>query len=162
APDRAFLSAGAAASLGLGKGDTLPLVVGQRRVPLSVAGVLPGSALRGQAALVDIATAQWRFGRLGELNRLDIRIARGAELVAVRAWGGDLGAGAFRGITPHLAFSLTCAMFYFAAGIAVAVIGALLPARDAARTPPAQALKAGDEHAMFTSAAAAVPGLVLI
>src|SRR5204863_8882422 len=41
-------------------------------------------------------------------------------------------------------------------------IGALLPARDAARTPPAQALKAGDEHAMFTRAAAAVPGLVLI
>src|SRR5438477_1974982 len=271
APDRAFLSAGASAALGLAKGDTLQLVVGQRRVPLSVAGVLPGSALRGQAALVDIATAQWRFGRLGELNRLDIRIARGAErtsvveriqsllppgahaapvesleqasaypsrayrvnlnvlamvalftggvlvfsaqaletarrrgehallrvlglqrrgvarlvlleavalgalgaalglvlgyalaIVAVRAWGGDLGAGAFRGITPHLAFSLAGAVVYFAAGIAVAVIGALLPARDAARTPPAQALKAGDEHAMFTRASSAVPGLLLI
>src|SRR5260221_640210 len=70
---------GATAALGLAKGDTLQLVVGQRRVPLSVAGILPGSALRGQAALVDIATAQWRFGRLGELNHLDIRVARDAD-----------------------------------------------------------------------------------
>src|SRR5438477_3152236 len=271
APDNVLLSAGAAASLGLEKGGALRLVVGSRAIALKVAGVLPGSALRGQAALVDIATAQWRFGRLGELNRLDVRLAPKTErtsvveriqsllppgahaapvesleqasaypsrayrvnlnvlamvalftggvlvfsaqaletarrrgehallrvlglqrrgvarlvlleaaalgalgaalglvlgyalaIVAVRAWGGDLGAGAFRGITPHLAFSLTGAMFYFAAGIAVAVIGALLPARDAARTPPAQALKAGDEHAMFTRAASAVPGLVLI
>jgi putative ABC transport system permease protein len=271
APDRAFLSAGASAALGLAKGDTLQLVVGQRRVPLSVAGTLPGSALRGQAALVDIATAQWRFGRLGELNRLDIRVARDADravmvqriqallppgahaapvenleqasaypsrayrvnlnvlamvalftggflvfsaqaletarrrgehallrvlglqrrgvarlvlleaavlgavgallglvlgyvlaIVAVRAWGGDLGAGAFRGIAPQLAFSPVGAAAYFAAGIAVAVIGALLPARDAARTPPARALKAGDEHAMFTRASSAVPGVILL
>jgi putative ABC transport system permease protein len=74
APDRAFLSAGAAAALGLAKGDTVSFVVGQRPVDLKVAGVLPSSALRGQAGLVDIATAQWRFGRLGELNRLDIRL----------------------------------------------------------------------------------------
>src|SRR3989441_3032481 len=82
-PDKVFLSAGAAAPQGLAKGDVLRLVVGSRAVELEVAGVLPGSALRGQTALVDIATAQWRFGRLGELNRLDIRIARGAERAAV-------------------------------------------------------------------------------
>src|SRR2546426_2772039 len=82
-PDKLFLSAGAAAALGLAKGDVLRFVVGSRVVALEVAGVLAGSALRGQAALVDIATAQWRFGRLGELNRLDIRIARGAERAAV-------------------------------------------------------------------------------
>ncbi|HEY3074650.1 MAG TPA: ABC transporter permease, partial [Burkholderiales bacterium] len=82
-PDKVFLSAGAAAALGLAKGDALRLVVGSRAVELEVAGVLPGSALRGQAALVDIATAQWRFGRLGELNRLDIRLARGADRAAM-------------------------------------------------------------------------------
>src|SRR5213075_715648 len=38
---------------------------------------------RGQAALVDIATAQWRFGRLGELNRLDVRLAPKADRAAV-------------------------------------------------------------------------------
>ncbi|TMH74964.1 MAG: ABC transporter permease [Betaproteobacteria bacterium] len=78
-PDKVFLSAGAAAAQGLAKGDVLRLVVGSRTVELEVAGVLPGSALRGQAALVDIATAQWRFGRLGELNRLDVRLAPGRD-----------------------------------------------------------------------------------
>src|SRR5436853_112531 len=57
APDRVILSAAAAAALRLDKGDWLRLVVGQRTVEFSVAGVLAGSALRGQAALVDIATA---------------------------------------------------------------------------------------------------------
>src|SRR6185503_17360835 len=79
APDKAFLSAGAAAALGLGKGDRLRLVVGQNTIGLQVAAVLPSSALRGQAALVDIATAQWRFQRLGELNRLDIRLKAHAQ-----------------------------------------------------------------------------------
>src|SRR3954469_6109142 len=78
-PDNVLLSAGAAAALGLVKGDRLRLVVGQTAVPLAVAGVLPSSALRGQAALVDIATAQWRFQRLGELNRLDVRLKPHAQ-----------------------------------------------------------------------------------
>src|SRR4051812_26113838 len=46
APDTVFLSAGAAAGLGLGKGDTLQLLVGQKVLPLQVAAVLPSSALR--------------------------------------------------------------------------------------------------------------------
>src|SRR5438132_1847935 len=270
-PDKAFLSAGAAAAQGLAKGDVLRLVVGSRTVELEVAGVLPGSALRGQAALVDIATAQWRFGRLGELNRLDVRLAPGRDrgamvrqiqallppgvhaaavesleqasaypsrayrvnlnvlamvalftggflvfsaqaletarrrgehallrvlglerrgvarlvlleaaalgaigaliglalgyglaLVAMRTWGADLGAGQFRNVFPQLRFSPLGALVYFAAGIVVSVLGALLPALDAARTPPARALKAGDEQAMFTRASPALPGVVLI
>ena len=32
----------------------------------------------GMSALTDIATAQWRLGRLGELNRIDLRLAAGA------------------------------------------------------------------------------------
>src|SRR5436190_21737822 len=82
-PDNVLLSAGAAASLGLEKGGALRLVVGSRAIALKVAGVLPGSALRGQAALVDIATAQWRFGRLGELNRLDVRLAPKTDRAAL-------------------------------------------------------------------------------
>src|SRR5712692_3962982 len=73
-PDTVLLSAAAASALDLAKGDKLSLVVGQRRVALDVAGVLPASSLRGVAALTDVATAQWRLGRLGELNRIDIRI----------------------------------------------------------------------------------------
>jgi len=271
APDAVLLSAGAAASLGLEKGSKLELVVGSRALALDVAGVLPGSALRGQAALVDIATAQWRFGRLGELNRFDIRLAPKADraeavaqiqallppgayatpverleqastypsrayrvnldvlamvalftggflvfsaqaletarrrgehallrvlglqrrgvarlvlleaaalgaagavlglalgyalaIAATRAFGADLGAGQFRNVFPHISFSAAGAIVYFVAGIAVSVLGALLPARDAARTPVAQALKAGDEQAMFARAASPLPGLILL
>src|SRR3954469_10303584 len=270
-PDTVFLSAGAAAGLGLGKGDTLRLVVGQKTVELRVAAVLPSSALRGQAALLDIATAQWRLARLGELNRLDIRLKphvaregaldaiqrllppgvhasavenleeasaypsrayrvnlnvlamvalftggflvfsaqaletvrrRGEHallrvlglrrrglarlvlleaaalgvvgaivglvlgyalaLVAVRAWGADLGARMFSGLTPQLDVSPLAAAGYLTAGVVISVAGALLPALDAARTPPARALKAGDEQMMFTRATAAWPGIVLI
>src|SRR5262245_20426096 len=51
---------------------------------------------------------------------------------------------------------------YFAAGIAVAVLGALLPALDAARTAPARALKAGDEQTLFARLTPSWPGLVLL
>src|SRR2546430_2075311 len=40
APDRAFLSATAAAALGLSKGEHLRVVVGQRALELTVAGIL--------------------------------------------------------------------------------------------------------------------------
>ena len=79
APDKAFISAAGAASLKLGKGDPLRLTVGQRTVTLSIAGVLPASSLHGVAVLIDIATAQWRLERLGELNRLDIRLKKNVD-----------------------------------------------------------------------------------
>jgi putative ABC transport system permease protein len=78
APDGVLLSAAAAQTLGLGKDDVLPLVVGQGPGKLTVVGI--SASLRGVSALTDIATAQWRFGRLGELNRIDVRLATGANL----------------------------------------------------------------------------------
>ena len=48
------------------------------------------------------------------------------------------------------------------AGILVAVGGGLLPALDAARTPPARALRSGDEQRMFQRAGRVWPGLALI
>jgi putative ABC transport system permease protein len=73
APDKVLLSPLAAAALGEAP---LRLVVGQHTIELAVAGV---AELRGFAALTDISTAQWRLGRLGELNRLDVHLARGAS-----------------------------------------------------------------------------------
>ncbi len=269
APDRVFLSAAAAETLGAAKGDSLSLVSGQGTVGLKVAGVL--SSLRGIAALTDIATAQWRFGRLGILNRIDVRLAAGADRdqaraaiqallppgahvvavealeeasaypsrayrvnlnvlalvalftggflvfsaqalevarrrgehallrvlgmnkkgisrlvfmeaailgalgaaaglvlgyalahVAVRAAGADLGAGMFQGVSGPVRVSVAGAAVYFVAGVLVALLGALLPARDAARTPPARALKAGDEQTLFERIAPVWPGLLLI
>ena len=270
-PDRVLLSAGAARALGLGRGGKLALVVGLSRVELDVAGVLPAAALPGQVALTDVATAQWRLGRLGELNRVDLRLEPGVDRAAMRAriaallpagtfvvpvetaaaesadpsrayrvnmnvlalvalftggflvfsaqalevarrrgehallrvlglprrgiarlvlieagavglagsalglalgWGlaklalrftgADLGAGFFRGVSPELAFDLRTALVYLAAGTAIALAGAALPALDAARRPPARALKAGDEQAMFGSLVSAWPGLALL
>jgi putative ABC transport system permease protein len=270
-PDTVMLSAAAADALGLAADDKLQLVVGQRRVALRVAGVLPSSAVQGIAAVTDIATAQWRLGRLGELNRIDLRLSQGknreemrkviqaylqpgvhvsaiealeeasatpsrsyrvnlnvlalialftggflvfsaqaleaarrrgehallrvlgltrrqlAQLVlaeaavlgtagallglvlghvvaqlAVQRAGADLGAGMFRGLQPQLEFQVAPALLYFAAGVLIAVVGALLPALDAARTPPARALKAGDEQELYRRVARTWPGHALI
>src|SRR6185436_4063459 len=86
----------------------------------------------------------------------------GLALFAVRTWGADLGARMFSGIAPQLDPSPLAALGYFAAGMLVAIVGALLPALDAARTPPARALKAGDEQTLFTRGTAAWPGIALI
>jgi putative ABC transport system permease protein len=269
APDRVFLSAAAAQTSGVAKGDMLSLISGQGTARLKVAGIV--SSLRGEAALTDIATAQWRFDRLGTLNRIDIRLSAGADRdqvsaaieavlppgvhvvavealeeasaypsrsyrvnlnvlamvalftggflvfsaqalevaqrrgehallrvlgvkengiatlvlmeaallgaigaaaglalgyalahAAVRAAGADLGAGMFQGVSAQVRMSPAAAAAYFIAGIAVAVLGALLPARDAAGRPPARALKAGDEQTLFERIAPVWPGLLLI
>jgi putative ABC transport system permease protein len=62
---------------------------------------------------------------------------------------------------PRLELALLPAILYFVAGVAVSVVGALLPARDAARAPAARALKAGDEQTMFDRAAPLLPALFL-
>ena len=68
----------------------------------------------------------------------------------------------FRGVSPELPLSLPAAVSYGLAGIVVAVLGALLPALDAARTAPARALKAGDEQTLFQRVTPPWPGLVLL
>ncbi len=62
----------------------LRIVAGLEVVELAVGGVLPASSLRGVAALTDVATAQWRLGRLGQLNRVDLRLAPGADREQMR------------------------------------------------------------------------------
>ncbi|MBK1648562.1 FtsX-like permease family protein [Rhabdochromatium marinum] len=65
--------------------------------------------------------------------------------LAFAAVGGDLGAGFFRGLSPQLSWQWLATLIYLALGVAAGLAGAWLPAREAARTAPAQALKAGDE-----------------
>ena len=75
-PDVVFLSSGAIES------KTLKIISGLKTVEFQVAGVLEG--LRGATALTDIATAQWRLGRLGELNRIDLRLQPGVDREAMQ------------------------------------------------------------------------------
>jgi putative ABC transport system permease protein len=81
--DKVLLSPLAAQAIA---GDKLALVVGQKKVELQVAGT---GSVKGFAALTDIATAQWRLGRLGELNRLDVFLRKNADreetLASIRA-----------------------------------------------------------------------------
>ncbi len=270
-PDVVLLSAAAAEVLGKGTIEKLSVVSALAAVDLDVVGVLPASSLRGVAALTDISTAQWRLGRLGELNRVDLRLEPGidreamqrtiAELLppgtyvssldaveesganlsrayrvnlnvlalvalftggflvfsaqalevarrrqehallrvlglerggvmrlvlveasalgllggvlgialgygiavaAASAGGADLGAGFFRGIAPQVEFPVAGSVAFLLGGIAVALAGALLPALDAARAAPAQALKAGDEQRMFGRVVTVWPGVLCI
>jgi len=75
----AWLTPSAAASLGLKQGDTFRTAAGSRDVEWSVAGILEGLADAGELAVVDIAAAQWRLGRLGRLSRIDLRLKPGAD-----------------------------------------------------------------------------------
>ncbi len=264
APDRVLLSPLAREVAG----ETLRLVVGARIVELQVEGT---ADLKGVSALADIATAQWRLARLGELNRLDIRLESGASRdavlaavkpllppgvhvaavqtleqasgypsrayrvnlnvlalvalftggflvfsaqalemarrraehallrvlglparglarlilseagllgalggalgvvlgyllasAAVRYAGADLGTGQLRAATPELGFTWIAALLHALAGMLVALAGAWLPARDAARAPAARALKAGDEQHMFGRVSRVWPGLAFL
>ena len=75
APDALFLSRAALTATGARVGERIVVTANGRAVPLTVAGTLPG-APDGQAiATLDIAAAQWRFGRLGRLDRLDLKLA---------------------------------------------------------------------------------------
>ena len=266
-PDVVFVSSGFENS----GNKKLGIISGLSKVELDIAGVLPASSLRGIVALTDIATAQWRLGRLGELNRVDLRLEPGIDREAMQrtiaemlppgtyvssldaveesganlsrayrvnlnvlalvalftggflvfsaqalevarrrqehallrvlglerggvmrlvlveaavlgALGGilgiaigyaiavaatnagvaDLGAGFFRGVAPQVEFPLVGSAAFLLGGIAVALAGALLPALDAARAAPAQALKAGDEQRMFGRAVTVWPGVLCI
>jgi len=80
--DAVFLSRSAAQSLGLEPGALLEVQVGLDDVELRVAGVLSADAAQPRLAVMDIAAAQWRLLRLGELTRIDLRLHPGVDVAA--------------------------------------------------------------------------------
>ena len=133
------------------------LEVTRRRGEHALLRVL-GLEERGVARLVLIEAAA--IGVIGGAAGIALGYALAA--LAMRFAGADLGAGMFRGVVPSLSFPLAGALAYLAAGIAIALAGAFLPAIDAARSPPAQALKAGDEQRLFARAIGLWPALALL
>ena len=116
--------------------SVLALSVAQRTPGLALLGVLGlsaaerGALVRAECALLGIAGSVLGIG--------------GGTLLAQAAlrWlAGDLGGGYFAGLAPALSFSWPAALAFIALGTAAAMVGGWLPARQAARLAPAQALK---------------------
>jgi putative ABC transport system permease protein len=269
--DAVAISAAAAESLGLARGDTLRLQAGTGVIELPIAEVLAPGATSQPLALMDIASAQWRLNHLGELHRIDLKLQSGTSIdrfrrtlaavlpagvlvqtpeteaerttslsrayrtnmdmlalvalftgaflvfstqflallrrrtqlallrvlgmtrgrllamlfgegaivgvigsalgvalgivlarVGIERLGGDLGAGYFRSVTPALDLAAGELTVLFAIGVAFAVLGAAMPAFEAARRPPALALKAGDEEEALRKLRAIWPGVALM
>ena len=85
ADDSVFLSAAALTALGLKAGDSVDFQAGTRSTGFKIAGDIPGAAENRRLALMDIAAVQSRFGKLGRLTRIDLRLAEGVPPEAARS-----------------------------------------------------------------------------
>ena len=81
--DTLFLSPSAAEWLSVERGAAIALQAGLREVRLRIAGSLSSGARRRFAAM-DIAGTQARFGRLGVLTRIDLKLKPGVDATAFR------------------------------------------------------------------------------
>lgn len=75
----AFLSQAALDGLRLRTGQRVRLQANGRAADFRIAGVLSGVQGERRLAVIDIAAAQWRFDGLGRLQRLDLKLAEGAD-----------------------------------------------------------------------------------
>jgi len=80
-PGTVMLSEPAARSLGLARGSTFAVQAGMQRIDLEVIAIIPSGSLRQPLALMDIASAQWTFHRLGMLSRIELRLREGYSSV---------------------------------------------------------------------------------
>src|SRR5690606_7461972 len=95
-----LLSASAARELQLQVGAHLDFQAAVQTQRLRVASVLPPAALQESAGVIDIATAQWRFERLGTLSRIDLRLVSGVPPQQVRDALAEILPADVRVITP--------------------------------------------------------------
>jgi putative ABC transport system permease protein len=77
--DAVLLSRAAADALNLSVDGVLRVHAGTGVLALRVVGILPAGATRQRIAIMDIAAAQWRLGRLGELHRIDVKLQPGTN-----------------------------------------------------------------------------------
>lgn len=73
-----YLSTAALSASGRKVGDTVALSANGHTLNVRVAGTVPASA-DTYLAMMDIAAVQWRFGMLGRLQRLDVRLSSGTD-----------------------------------------------------------------------------------
>ncbi|HET7795850.1 MAG TPA: ABC transporter permease [Rhizobacter sp.] len=114
----------------------LSLSVAKRQPQFALLGVL-GLGARERLHLVLAESAV--LGVVGSL--LGLALGTMLAALALRLLAGDLGGGYFPGVAPRLQFSAGAAVVYGLLGVAAAVVGGWVPARQAQRLAPAQALK---------------------
>ena len=83
-PHRAWLTPAASARLKRKAGETVSLVAGSRVESFEVGGILAGMQAAGEIVVMDIATVQQRFHRLGTLSRIDVRLRPGVDAARFR------------------------------------------------------------------------------
>jgi len=84
APHAIYLSASAADLLQVKRGDRIEVAVGNSTVALEVIGILSQSAYPQALGIMDIASAQWTFGLLGHINRIDLSLLPGTSVETLR------------------------------------------------------------------------------
>ncbi|MGV3740681.1 MAG: FtsX-like permease family protein [Burkholderiaceae bacterium] len=82
--DSIFLSPAAMQWLKVKAGDTLQVRSGSGYVQLRVAGGLTRARAGQRIAVMDIGAAQWRFRRIGQLSRIDLKLSEGLDRAAFR------------------------------------------------------------------------------
>ena len=98
------------------------------------------------------------MGMLG--STLGVAIGCAVAATVLGHFGGDLGAGYFRAMSPELHIAPAALAAYWLLGTAFAIFGAAIPAIAAGRRAPALALRAGDEEESSTRTSRA--GAVLL
>ena len=83
-PGAVYVSGPAAQALKLQRGGQLEVTVGSAKKTLHVLGILANDTYPQPLALMDIASAQWIFGAVGRINRIDVRLAPGTDVEAFR------------------------------------------------------------------------------
>ena len=85
AEDAVYLSSAAASALNAQAGQALRLDASAPDAQWTYRGTLPGASDSRLLAVMDIAAAQWRFGALGRLQRVDLALEPGTDAAAVQA-----------------------------------------------------------------------------
>lgn len=85
ASDALFLSRAALLAARLRIGDRVTINANGQMHPMTVRGLLPAIAEGRRVGMIDIAAAQWLFGRLGKIDRIDLKLAPEAQAGDVRA-----------------------------------------------------------------------------
>jgi putative ABC transport system permease protein len=85
ASDLLFLSDGALKAAKLTVGQSVMVSANGRSAAMTIKGRLPGITGERRVGVIDIATAQWRFDRIGRIDRIDLKLTPESQPGAVRA-----------------------------------------------------------------------------